>query len=366
MCGVNKESWFAMKICILSIMNLKHMTLISHYTKFFEDNNIEYDIIYIDKYKEDEKSEANKIFKYDLDIKRSWPLYKKAIKYWKFKSFATKIIEKEKYDFIITWNSFTAIMFSRYLVKNFKNKYIINIRDYAYEKIVPIYLIMKIVVKNSKLTTISSDGFKKFLPKHEYLFVHSLNEKLVRESIEKKMETIKKPLKISFIGYNRFFEVNKCLIDALGNDDRYLLQYYGEGSQVLEEYAKEKKYNNLKFSGRFSSEKTIEFLKDTDIINNIYGSGNLAVDTAISIRLYYSVFFQIPILVSDNTYMSDITKKYNLGFSTDSNYTNLKEELYNWYHGRDLQEYEDGVNEFKEKIEKDNSKFQHKMIEIFL
>lgn len=35
-----------MKVCILSVVELKHMVMTSIYTSYFEDKNIEYDIIY--------------------------------------------------------------------------------------------------------------------------------------------------------------------------------------------------------------------------------------------------------------------------------------------------------------------------------
>lgn len=43
-----------MKVCILSAVNIKHMSLITLYTEVLKQQGIEYDIIYMDKYGEDE------------------------------------------------------------------------------------------------------------------------------------------------------------------------------------------------------------------------------------------------------------------------------------------------------------------------
>ncbi|MDP3014534.1 MAG: hypothetical protein Q8M92_09845, partial [Candidatus Subteraquimicrobiales bacterium] len=155
------------KICILSTVNLKHMTLVSLYTDFFDKNNIRYDIIYIDKYFSDEENTAENVYKLNLSINKDWTFFYKLIKYWKFKKYAKEIIESKNYEFIIVWNSFTAFMFSDLLLKQYNGNYCINIRDYAKEKFYPVYRVLKKVIENSSFTTISSDGFKKFLPEFD-------------------------------------------------------------------------------------------------------------------------------------------------------------------------------------------------------
>ena len=42
------------RIAILSAVNIKHMSLISLYTEILKKNGVKYDIIYMDKYNEDD------------------------------------------------------------------------------------------------------------------------------------------------------------------------------------------------------------------------------------------------------------------------------------------------------------------------
>ena len=52
------------KICILSAVNIKHMSLISIYTKYFKENGMDYDVIYMDKYNEEENIDAKNIYRF--------------------------------------------------------------------------------------------------------------------------------------------------------------------------------------------------------------------------------------------------------------------------------------------------------------
>ena len=40
----------ASKICIIGTSNIKHISLISLYTKYFDQHGMAYDIIYLDRY----------------------------------------------------------------------------------------------------------------------------------------------------------------------------------------------------------------------------------------------------------------------------------------------------------------------------
>lgn len=349
------------KICILSTVNLKHMTLISHYTSWLEDNGIKYDIIYIDKYDIEEKINARRKYTYKLQINRNWPFLFKLIKYWNFKKYAKKIINKNKYEYLIVWNSFTAFMFSNYLKSKYKGHFSLNIRDYAYEKIPLIFNELKKTVKASSFTTISSRGFEEFLPKHNYVMLHSLNQNLL-EKCHPKQEIlhIREPIKLSFIGYVRFFNKDKKILDAFGNDNRFTIQYFGEGSNVLEEYATDKGYKNVKFHGSFSPSETIGFLNQTDIINNMYGSGKIELDTALSIKLYYAAYMNIPIAVSSNTYMEHASKGFN--FVVDEKIENLPNDLYEWYRNLNFNEVKSSCKDFLNNIEQDKEIF-HSLLE---
>jgi hypothetical protein len=119
------------------------------------------------------------------------------------------------------------------------------------------------------------------LPKWDYVICH--NDPLIRpdneREISQKRKGITTPIQISFIGLVRFFEQNKKLLGILGNDERFMLAFYGQNSNALEEYATDAGINNVLFKGRFKPEETVDFYMKTDVINNYYGGFTSGVVT---------------------------------------------------------------------------------------
>lgn len=303
------------KACILSTVNLKHMTLTSLYTEYFDRRGIPYDIVYIDKYGEDEISGAENIYKYSLNINKNWPLYKKFLHYRGFKSFAEKILINKNYDFIVVWNIFTSYMFSRFLRKNYKGKYSVNIRDLGSRLNFIQNSGLNRAIKSAAFSTVSSDGFERFLPKGDYIFVHSINEELAKGFESQSKRETDQPIRIMNIGNIRFYE--KCFefINMLANDPRFLLLFCGHGSEEIEKYAKRENICNIKCIGGFQKEDTSILLKESDILYNLYGYDGRNFETALSIRFYYSVYLPAPILVYDDTYIQEKAAQCGVAFT---------------------------------------------------
>ncbi|WP_306010170.1 capsular biosynthesis protein [Bacillus sp. MMSF_3328] len=352
------------KICILSSVNIKHMTLISIYTDKLISKGIPFDIIYMDKYGEEEKIEAQNIYRFVNIINSQDNKFKKILQYYKFVHFAKPILEKNKYDFVIVWNEITAMLFFNFLSKNWANKYCLNYRDYLYQDIPIISKINERVIKNAAFATISSDGYKKFLPNHEYIHVHSFNKGLL-SGLEPRtnFQSKKDKLRITFIGNVRFIENNKRLLNIFKNDARFELHFYGTNAEVLKEYCKESGINNGKFYPAFPVNDTINFIKNTDIVNNLYGNNNTSLDYALSIKLYYGIYYRTPILVNANTYMAKKILEYNIGYVVDEINENLPDKIYQWYKSLDFDVFDNSCQQFISDISKNNQEFDKKIEE---
>ncbi|WP_323703209.1 glycosyltransferase [Mammaliicoccus sp. Dog046] len=352
-----------MKICILGAVNIKHMTLISHYLDNIDSSKHDVDIIYVDKYGIDEDIEVVNKYKYSIKIDPNWSKLKKIKNYYKFKPFAEAIIKKNKYDLVIVWGTYTGHLFKNFLIRNYKERYILNIRDYFHENNKLIFNRMKKLINNSLLTTLSSEGFLKFLPDSEkYQVIYSFNEKILKNCNNKNDIRYEKPIRISFIGNNRFYDVNKKFMLSLKNDNRFLLQYFGTGSDVLKKFAVENNINNTKFIDGFPIEKTSELLNETDVLNNVYGNNEIALDTALSIRLYYAIYLNKPILTSANTFTSK--KAEELGLGKDINVYDgelLGDMIEDWYFNLDLIKIEALTNKELIRISNANNDFYIKL-----
>lgn len=352
------------KIAILSAVNIKHMSLISLYTDILK-GKAEVDLIYMDKYGEDEAFECDTKYRYVKVIDRNWNPVKKALCYMSFVPYAKKILNENNYDFIIVWNDVAIFLFADYLSKHYKGKYCVNIRDnmkydvrifrHRYEK----------CFLNSGFNTISSKGYLDFLPKKpEYYLIHSLNlNALENMTIHKRIRNEAEPIRIGFIGYVRFFERNKKILNVFKNDNRFELHYYGKGAEILELYATNTGILNAKFHGSFPVSETAKYLERIDAINNLYGNETINLQKAISIKFYHALYSRIPILVSPNTYIGSLAQEIGIGFEVSDEDINdsLPNRFYQWYRNLDYNDMNLNAAKYIASAKKDNQKLEELM-----
>ncbi|MCM3709212.1 hypothetical protein [Sporosarcina luteola] len=345
------------KICILSAVNIKHMSLISLYTEKLNKKNIPFDIIYMDKYGIEESISAENKYVFKNIIRKKDNVFKKTIQYFRFKKFATPILEENNYDFIIVWNDVAIFMFAKYLSRKWRNKYCLNIRDYAKQDNFLLTNRYKKVIENSAFATISSEGFKEFLPSYNYVHVHSLNPEFIPVTDRNKFTLKRTPLKITFIGNIRFLDVNRNLLDIFKNDDRFILAYFGINANELRKYSEEKCINNVEFYDEFPVAETERFLRKMDLVNNLYGSNDKSLDYAISIKLYHGVLTGSPILANKNTYSGKLVEELGIGIAIDKIDKNLPDTIFNWYERINPELFNENLEKFKNKIKRDNEIF---------
>ena len=82
-----------------------------------------------------------------------------------FRRYTKKILRENKYEYVITWQTTGAYLFADMLLRWFKNRYVVNVRDYVVENNWFFHSLLKRLVKNVLFVTISSDGFRSFLPR---------------------------------------------------------------------------------------------------------------------------------------------------------------------------------------------------------
>lgn len=349
-----------MKVLILCAGNLKHMSLITIYTRLLKQASVKYDLLYMDKYDEVERNEADKVFRFVNVINPEWSKLKKAFKYWQFRSYAINVLSKNDYSFIIVWKDTTAFMFADYLAKHWSGKYCLNIRDDNHYQNLLIRAWYTPVFRNAAFRTISSDAYRSFLPKFEYIHIHSLNESILQmTNPRKETRDINKPIRIGFVGYVRFFEINKKLLSVFKNDNRFELHYYGTHASTLENYANENRINNAVFFDSFQVDDTAKFLDNIDVMNNLYGNETINLATALSIKLYHAVYMRIPLLVSPKTHMEQITTDMGLGFVVHSIDSSLPDAFFKWYRGLNQEVIDYNCTMFIKKVENENRCFEH-------
>lgn len=308
------------------------------YEKILKENGIPFDLILWNREGLKESTLGRRI-EFKVPDETNSGSVTKIFKFIRFAEFILNTIKKYKYQKIVFVGTYAGVpaLLSRYLKKNYKGRYWIDLRDITYEKYRFFYKLESEAIVNSYNTVISSKGYKPFLPKFDYGYIHNIDPTM-DEIATKYHKTESDRIRISYIGNLAYWNSCKEMINLLANDNRFVMNFVGPNYEIIQQYCKENCITNVTFHGRFKREETVYFYNNTDIIYNIYGNDTINVRTALSNKLYYAMRFRLPILVSPNTYMEKLTKKYNIGISFN-NSKGFADELFKWYQNYDLEKH---------------------------
>ena len=254
----------------------------------------------------------------------------------KFRLFAKELIKKEKFDFLIVLTSVLAFLLSDILLGKYKNNYFFDYRDVTYERFEFYKKLIQFIEKNSRLTFVSSDAFRIHFPETHQKKIHttynfltdSLNHKNDKELYGTKSDKIR----IAFWGFIRHEGINLKLIKRIGNDERFEIHYYGretETARNLKKYAETNNIENVFFHGEYKPEERYEFVKNTDIIHNIYNDSNMM--HAMSNKYCDGAIFRIPQICTKGSYMGEKVEEYGVGCAVDVNSDKLADDIYAYY-----------------------------------
>lgn len=333
------------KILIVDTVPYERAPYIKIYEEACRKNNIEYDLFLWERSGLNEFMHKDNFYIFNLQCSFGGNKLKKIYPMFMYQRKLRQIIAENKYTHLILIDSLAPVMISDLIGKEYEKRYILDIRDYTYEKYSFYRDRLMGLVKKSSFTCISSRGFLKFLAPYDYVISHNIsNEGNFRDAkIDLKN---KKRFVIGFVGSIRYFNENSALIRNL-RDEIFSIQYSGAMNPdcPLENFCNINRFENVKFTGRFSNEDKQRIYEDIDIINSIYGTASLEVTTALPNRLYDALLFKKPILASKGTFLGEIVETYGIGLTVDVFRDNVQNMLMN---------YLAGINE-----EKLNQNFQH-------
>lgn len=332
------------KICIITARNIYDSPCLEKYERLIRQSC---DIIYWDRHDIEEKCFADRQFKYTGIIAPGEGMSKKIRHYVKFSRYVKKVIKSNEYECLIVFPSHTAWLILDVLTRKYKNKYILDIRDYSGENNRFIKFLTEKAINSSGFCSITSKAYERFLPEHDYVVSHNIQQidkSLIYDYRNKKKNDDK--IVLSFIGTIRFIDQQKKIIEQFRNDNRFILQYIGRGSEQLEDYCRSKEVRNVVLKGRFERSELSKYYLETDVAINIYGNNNPFLDYALSNKLYSAALMGMPILCSPNTYMSEISEKYEFGYSVDLDSKSCADDVYNYYIGIDREKLHLGCDRF--------------------
>lgn len=352
-----------MKVLIIATYLRDMLPFMNQYENILKDNKVKYDVFLWDRFNSRKLEKKNNEFIFHQSCGLGGSKWQKIYPYFLFRKTIKNILKDNSYDKIIVFNTLPAFFISDILLNLFGERYILDVRDYTYEKYNFYRKRILKLVENSSFTAISSLGFKEFLGEHSKLVVnHNIPEKYV-EVFNPRIIEPSDVIKIGFVGTIRYFYENSALIRSLANDKRFELIYVGRSYEDcnLEKFCKENGYSNVKFFGEYTNEEKAQIYQDIDIINAVYGNKSLEVTTALPNRFYDALIFKKPILVSSGTYISSLVEKNNLGISIDLEDRSFKEKIVNYMTTFDYEKFCEKAMPLLDKIRSEQKAF-HKCI----
>lgn len=356
-----------MRICIVTYDEYANIPYICKYETLLKKYNINYDIVLWNRTNQGNKKakHVNNIYEFSSETRKS--KLSKVVPFIKWRRFLLKILRKNRYDKLIIVTTIPGVLISKYLFKNYRDKYLFDIRDYTYEGFNLYKNVVDKLVEYSSITSISSEGFMQWLkPNSKVVLNHNISNESTETSKICSLKNIKK-LTIGFVGGIRYFNENIAIINSLKNNDKFVVSYIGKvhPGNDLQEYCSENNINNVLFGQRFKNEEKPIIYKNIDIINAVYGSNSLEVKTALPNKLYDCIIFKKPIIVSKGTYLEKIVKKYKLGFSVDIKKDNILDEINTYIDNFNENVFLEGCNKYLNKVMQEENNFINRVEEFF-
>ncbi len=351
------------RIAIIGLHDLYRMQFLYKYTEILDEAGIDYDVICWNRIPE--RSFYNRSFsgnklEFSCVMENQQPKLKKIPGYLKCIRYAKKMIEKNQYDSFILLTTQTALPLYLFSRRVRKSAFIYDYRDITFEKYHVCLWIIRHMIRRSAFTAMSSLGYmnvvgtsKKIVLSHNE---QNIKPALFRNAKKNKFEVIR----LAYWGGIRQLEFVKRVCDFFGNDQRFILTYYGEGSiDELSSYCASKEYKQIYFTGRYTPDQVNSFAQNTDVLINLYENDEKQA-LANTVKLYDGIRYGLPMLVTQGSYMAETMRENQAVFCLDIDRM-CADDVYQWYKNLSHEAYP--YTSELEKIRKDDLTFQKALLE---
>ncbi len=352
-----------MKVGLIVTGDLELQPYLFYYTDVLDSLNMEYDYICMNRDTINKTIYNNHkviAFGSKRTIKRSNVL--KVLDYYLFSRAVMNYLGNNKiYSCLIVFTIPGALFLKKFLQKQFNNRYVFDIRDYSL-----LYRFFSSSVANlifnSLFTSISSEGFLKWLPKsNNYVISHNCNKRLLLNSGEQNVGISSDKIIVLTIGRIRDYSITKRFIEALGDRKDISIVICGTGyvKDHLQKIFKTK-YANLNFIGQYNKDDELSIVRRSSLINIILPN-NILSNSLLSNRFYNGIIGRRPLIVNQESYHARFVYDYNLGIVMKSN-DNLYDEIVKYVLNFDSQLFNNGCDELIKLIINDINKFEFRLV----
>ena len=155
-----------------------HPRSMTPYAKQYEDAILKagygYDILFWDRFSNAPLEKRDNEFIFHRVCTLGGNRLKKIYPFFLFRKNVKKIIREGQYNKIIILNTMPGFLLHDIFLKQYRNRFILDIRDYTYEKYNFYLNTVHKLIDASFFSTISSQGFKSFLGKNDKLILNQI------------------------------------------------------------------------------------------------------------------------------------------------------------------------------------------------
>jgi glycosyltransferase involved in cell wall biosynthesis len=177
------------------------------------------------------------------------------------------------------------------------------------------------IIRRSSLTVTTSEGFiqyhfNKRWPDNVILVENKL-DKSVFEFRALPARSLGEKLNIGFVGFPRFnsvFNFIRVYCSCFQNFDFHIF-----GGPIQDDFNCLRQYPNCHFHGSFQNPQDLpEIYSSIDLVLCTYDTEYDNVRFAEPNKLYESIFFETPIIVSSGTFLADKVRRLGIGYDIDA------------------------------------------------
>ena len=258
---------------------------------------------------EDGKSYVNKMFRSFVDMKRIIKKHDDVVFYVMGFSFAIQFLFKS-------------------------NKFIYEISDIFYgyprfKRVLPLLKFLdKQLIRRSFFTVLTSEGFIDFFYKNKIPSNLLLQPNRVNTNIQAKRVSIDKEgdsISFGFVGALRYNSIY-LFAEIIGKYyPKHAFKFYGESSESQRFKDLADKYDNIYYYGKYKNPEDLDNIYSTiDVVVASYDCNSLNERIAEPNKLYESLYFCRPIVVSSTTFLAKQVEHYKCGYAINPNSKEIK------------------------------------------
>lgn len=199
-----------------------------------------------------------------------------------------------------------------------KNKFVRNALE----------VLNKRIIKKSALTVFTSEGFLQYhfgddadKQRNTVVMPNKIHPDVMKFPMVDKVAAAPNKLRFAFVGFIRYHAVY-CMAEFISrNFPQHEFHFYGEIqlSSDAEKFKSLENRENVFFHGFFKNpDKLAEVYSNIDVVVSTYDITSINVLYAEPNKLYESIYFRTPIIVSKGTFLERQVEKYHSGWSVDA------------------------------------------------